>query len=126
MGKVKEIDPRNLGISNFLTRSGVRVDYMVGQRMVVVLQEGLKANNDGEVGFADFDRAIIVKPVNRGRWRLVSSLEEDMGRDDLVKLVYGVFTPDGNVLPDPYACASLTGRYQQVQEIFQQISKVLR
>lgn len=67
---------------------------------------------------------LFVVDVHGGRLRVVYGVQEDGASKG--RLIYGVFTPEGQLLPDPYACATVAGRYDRVREVRLKIVDLLR
>lgn len=117
-GRNREIDPTNLGIKELLGRPrDIHINVMVGQDTIEDLKEALKPDYYPEY------IPLGVHPLHKGRFLLVSGIEEGGTRSELT---YGIFTSEGNTLPDPYACARVIGRYQRLRETLDQIVGLLR
>lgn len=118
-GRSRELDPANLGIKELIgTPRDLQINIMPGQYTISSLKEALDPN------YCPEGMPFGVYPLRDGRFYIVNGIEEnDLRRSELI---YGVFNAEGNVLPDPYSCVRVIGRYQRVRETIDKIAGLLR
>lgn len=92
---------------------GLKTDFMLRQHTRDELKKAvLFASGIGEgPEYYDYHNTLITRRNFR-----VALLSEDLGRDE--EYIYGIFIPEGEMIPDVYGCARLTGRRDKVYKAF--------
>lgn len=97
---------------------GIRLSPMVGQRMRRRLQEAL--GNEGTQGtFADESRFYSIVRTTRDFYLVVTQYEGDRGIP--ANFTYCVFGQDRVPLSDPFACATISGRWNLVDQALEDL-----
>lgn len=98
------------------SRKEIRVNLLPGRNRLAAFEEYLKnllETGEDQSGYSageTYEQGLIVV-----------SKREEWGDNRNQTLYYAIFGPDGKVLPEPYAFATISGRYEKVEDVFGRI-----